>query len=122
MKNRTLGVIVLIFLVSTMAGCGGKFVKTRSEDLSPFADQTISMVADIAGGIEKARTITLQQMIDSEDPDVKQYLRLRAEINDLFALSDDDLACQAKDGGVGGVLASLMGHLKGASVVLNHSL
>ena len=45
-----------------------------------------------------------------------------AEINDLFALGDDDLACKAKDGGVGGVLASLMGHLKGAAMVLNHSL
>ena len=45
-----------------------------------------------------------------------------AEINDLFALGDDDLSGETKDGGVGGVFASLMGHLKGAAMVLNHSL
>ena len=84
MKNRKLRVMFLVCLLWMLAGCGGKFVKTQSEDLAPFADQTISMVADIAGGVEKARTITLQQLIDWEDPDVKEYVRLRAEINDLF--------------------------------------
>ena len=84
MKNRKLGLIVLIFLVSTLAGCGGKFVKTQKEDLAPFADQTISMVADIAGGVEKARTITVQQLIDWEDPEVKEFVRLRTEINEVF--------------------------------------
>ena len=84
MKNRKLGLIVLIFLVSTLAGCGGKFMKTQSEDLARFADQTISMVDDISVGIEKARTITVQQLIDWEDPEVKEYARLRKEINVVF--------------------------------------
>lgn len=84
MKNRKLAVLVFIYLISALAGCGGKFVKTKSENLAPFADQTISMVADIAGGVEKARTITVQQLIDWEDPDVKEYVRLRGEINQLF--------------------------------------
>jgi hypothetical protein len=42
------------------------------------------MVADIAGGVEKARTITVQQLIDWEDPEVKEFVRLRTEINELF--------------------------------------
>jgi len=84
MKNRKLSVMFLVCLLWMLAGCGGKFMKTQSEDLAPFADQTISMVADIAGGVEKARTITVQQMIDWEDPEVKQYARLRGEINQLF--------------------------------------
>jgi len=84
MKNRKLSVMFLVCLLWMLAGCGGKFTKTQSEDLAPFADQTISMVADISGGVEKARTITVQQLIDWEDPEVKEYARLRTEINVVF--------------------------------------
>ena len=84
MKSRKLTVIVFIYLVFTLAGCGGKFMKTQSEDLAPFADQTISLVAEIGTGIEKAQTIAVGEFIDINDPDVSQYIRLREEINEVF--------------------------------------
>jgi hypothetical protein len=86
MQNKKLCLLLLIFLVSTLTGCGArsKFMRTKTEDLAPFADQTISMVADIAGGVEKARTVTLQTLVDWDDPDVKEYVSLREEINGLF--------------------------------------
>jgi hypothetical protein len=57
MKNKELGKILLFCLILILAGCGspGKFVKTQSENLALFADHTISMVAEIAQGIELSR-------------------------------------------------------------------
>ena len=128
MKKRKLRVMFLVCLLWMLAGCGGKFTKTQSEDLAPFADQTLSMVADISGGVEAARTITVQQLIDWEDPEIKEYVRLRGEINvvfraivlyslDIVAISESSKSGEEKTAALAGYLKQIEDPLEGQTDV-----
>lgn len=85
MNTRCLRLFITILLLVLLLGCE-KFVKHESENLAPFAEQTISLIGSLEYSLSEDQVLYLRDIhdyIDEEDP-YRRYLALEKQVSTML--------------------------------------
>ncbi|UCB54679.1 MAG: hypothetical protein JSW45_12200 [Thiotrichales bacterium] len=85
MKIRFAHLLLALSLTVLLAGCD-KFVKQESENLAPFAEQTLDLIGSIEYSLDDADYLYLRDIegyIDAEDP-FGRYLKLENQAGNML--------------------------------------
>ena len=130
MKKLT-NLTILLTVIVTLTGCT-KFLKQQSENLSPFANQTISLVSNLKYGLSDNEILYLRKIDDYVDDDnyTDRFKALEDQIgNQLKALvtysiqmvtiSEQDISENKKSNELADILVSLRSLVREDAVIVN---
>ena len=122
---------ILLIVMATLTGCS-KFLKQESENLTPFANQTISLVSSLEYGLSDNEILYLRKIDDYIDEDnvFDRFDALENQIgNQLKALvtysmqmvtiSEQDISENKKSNELADILVSLSALVKGDEVIVD---
>lgn len=129
--HRVARVILATYLLIFLVGCE-KFVKQESENLAPFADQTIDLIGTLEYRFNENQIIYLydiQDYIDAEDP-YARYLALENQVSNMMAtvvtyslqivaISEQDISENEQANRLADVVTALIGLVRKDEVIVN---
>lgn len=130
---RLTAITLTIILLAVVSGCA-KFTKHESENLTPFAQQTIDLIGTVDYSLNDEQLIYLRRIddyIDIQDP-YARYLALENQVRNMLAalvtyslqivaISEQDLSENKKANKLADVILALIELIRKDEVVVNEN-